>query len=260
MARFVAMAEHQKLWPRMRSKVERQSSPFGLDLIWALLASTDRRAEDVGIAAVIVSELKFRDVQRQALFADLVKATHDAALNQRPEALDCLSVNRADNVLALAVVDDATRVCRVQVLVSGEIVDAEQADASGDSFAHKFFDGRAVNGEHNAGDDVALASYRAHDGRSVLVVAASFGAAFLIPVAIAVFAADVCFIHFHDAAELLFRLDHGSADFVAHQPSGFDRTEAHVAPDLARTHALFGSRHQVDDFEPVAQRLVGVLK
>ena len=55
-------------------------------------------------------------------------------------------------------------------------------------------------------------------------------------------------------------LDQRRADFVRHEPSCFDRTETHVAPDLARAHSLFAGQHQVSDLEPVAERLVRVLK
>lgn len=71
----------------------------------ATWSATDRRSENVGIGAVIVPELKFRDVERQILAADLVIAAHDTALNQRPKTFDCVGVDCADNVLACLVID-----------------------------------------------------------------------------------------------------------------------------------------------------------
>jgi hypothetical protein len=47
---------------------------------------------------------------------------------------------------------------------------------------------------------------------------------------------------------------------MAHEPSGFVRTEAHIAHDLQRAHALLASEHQMNDAIPVAKRLIGVLK
>jgi hypothetical protein len=44
-------------------------------------------SEDVGIIPIVVSELEFRDVQRQIFPADLVERAHDAALQERPEAV-----------------------------------------------------------------------------------------------------------------------------------------------------------------------------
>jgi hypothetical protein len=62
-------------------------------------ATTYRRAEDVRIVPVVVPKFEFCDVQRQVLAADLVEAPHDAALQQRPEAIDGLRVNDAIDVL-----------------------------------------------------------------------------------------------------------------------------------------------------------------
>jgi hypothetical protein len=67
-------------------------------------ASLDRFAEDVVIKTVVISELKFCDVQREVFAADLVIGADDAALNQRPEAFNRVRVDRADNVLAGGVI------------------------------------------------------------------------------------------------------------------------------------------------------------
>ena len=45
-------------------------------------ASSDRFAEDVLIHAVVIPELKFGDVERKILFADLVERADHAALNR----------------------------------------------------------------------------------------------------------------------------------------------------------------------------------
>ena len=68
------------------------------------LASLDRRSEDIGVLPVVVTELKYRDIERQIFLADLVEASHDAALHERPEAFDGLSMDRADNILPACMV------------------------------------------------------------------------------------------------------------------------------------------------------------
>jgi hypothetical protein len=50
-------------------------------------ASLNRRSENVIIEAVVISELKFRDVQRHVFGAHLVERAHHAALEDRPKAL-----------------------------------------------------------------------------------------------------------------------------------------------------------------------------
>jgi len=82
------------------------------------LASPNRRSEDVRILSVVVAELKFRDIERHIFATDLVETADDAALKDRPEALDCLGVNSADNVLALGVVDDGVRIFAIEVFIS----------------------------------------------------------------------------------------------------------------------------------------------
>jgi hypothetical protein len=66
--------------------------------------SLNRRAENVVIEAVVVAELKFGDIQRHVLFADFVERADDTALEDAPEALNRLGVDRADNVLMLRMV------------------------------------------------------------------------------------------------------------------------------------------------------------
>ena len=72
------------------------------------LASAYCGSENIVIEAVVISELKFSDVERQVLFADFVEAAHDAAFDDRPETLDCIGVNRANyimlSVLAFSVI------------------------------------------------------------------------------------------------------------------------------------------------------------
>ena len=74
-------------------------------ILAASSASLNRRSENVVVEAVVISELKFRDVQRQIFGADLVIAADDAALEDRPEAFNRVGVDRADNVLPRAVID-----------------------------------------------------------------------------------------------------------------------------------------------------------
>jgi hypothetical protein len=56
------------------------------------LTSLDSRSEDVLVMPVIVAEREFRDIQMQILFADLVESADATAFDQRPEALNRLSV------------------------------------------------------------------------------------------------------------------------------------------------------------------------
>ncbi len=68
-------------------------------------ASTNRRAEDVRIGAVIVAELKFRNVQRQIFVAHFMERADDAAFEDRPETFNRIRVHCSDNVLAAMMID-----------------------------------------------------------------------------------------------------------------------------------------------------------
>src|SRR6516164_3588757 len=92
------------------------------------LTSADRRTEDVCIFPVVVAERELRDIERQILAADLVERSHDAALQKRPEALDCVGVNRADNVASSAVADSGVRELLSDLAIGGIVVRAKQAD------------------------------------------------------------------------------------------------------------------------------------
>ena len=64
-----------------------------------LLASANSRPENVRVHPIIVSELKLRNAQRHIFGADLVKAADDAALENRPETLNRVCVNRAHSTV-----------------------------------------------------------------------------------------------------------------------------------------------------------------
>ena len=64
-------------------------------------AACYRRSKHVGVVAVVVAELKFRDVQRHIFGAHLVERADHAALEDAPKAFNRVGVNRADNVLLL---------------------------------------------------------------------------------------------------------------------------------------------------------------
>jgi hypothetical protein len=64
-------------------------------LIFALfltfkLAPLNRRAQNVIIEAVIIAELKFSNIERHILAADLVERADDTALEDAPKALNRL--------------------------------------------------------------------------------------------------------------------------------------------------------------------------
>jgi hypothetical protein len=65
------------------------------------LASADSCSQYILTEAIVIAKLKLRDIERHILFADLVERADDATLEDRPAAINRLSVDRADNVVKL---------------------------------------------------------------------------------------------------------------------------------------------------------------
>jgi hypothetical protein len=58
-----------------------------------------------------------------------MECADNAALDDRPEALNRVGVNGADNVLALGVVDSGVRVARLAApVIARQLISAEQAN------------------------------------------------------------------------------------------------------------------------------------
>ena len=74
-----------------------------------VIARRNQIGECVRVVPIVEAPRKLVHIERQIIFADFVIRAHDAALQEGPEAFDCVCVNRADNVLARAVTHDAMR-------------------------------------------------------------------------------------------------------------------------------------------------------
>jgi len=220
-----------------------------------MLAPQNSRSKDVGIRAIVIAELKFRDVERHIFAAHLVECADNTALEDTPKAFNRVRVDCANHILMPTVVNAAVGNSRRQILIAGPCVCRKQTNFVGTNLINKI-DGRlSRNTFQNAGNHVTLALHSANDWCFVAVMTFLF-----IPMPVFVFAADERFVHFDDAAQLVDILHKRCADFMAHSPCGFVRAETHVAHDLERTHSLFARKHQVSDFKPLAKRLIRVLK
>src|ERR1700675_3897802 len=105
--------------PKASAVAPRKSAPA--NIFAATLASVYRRSEDVGVEAVIVTELKLRDIERKIFCADLVECANHATLEDRPEGLNRIRVDRADNVTMRGVVNGLARIVDQAVVHSAFI-------------------------------------------------------------------------------------------------------------------------------------------
>src|SRR5260370_802366 len=255
------MIATQKLQPKVLSQPEN----LMLSHIFDASASFDRRSEDVLVMPVIVAELELRDVQVQILSADLVEASDDAALDQRPEAFDCIGVDCADNampnVMAITVIDGFVReaVLPAETMVASEIVSAEQTNLRRNGFFDEAFKRADLNVRDDAGYDVAFSLYRTNND-GLVASAAPLGVLSLVLMPIGVLAADIGFIDLNNTAKLLYIFDQCGSDLMAHQPSGFVGTKAHDSLYLECRNPLLTGQHHVNHAIPIAERLVRVLE
>jgi hypothetical protein len=221
----------------------------------------DRRSENIRILPVIITELEFGNIERHIFPAHFVECADHATLEDRPESFDGLSVDRADDILASGVINDAMRVLTIKPLVARPLISAKQTDFVRDRFADK--GGESIRGHVRdyARNHVALACDGADDrGFAGTNAPGSIATAALIPMPVLRQAADKSFIDFNDPAELINVFHKGYANLVAHFPRGFVGPEAHIAIYLQSAHALLTGEYEVDDAEPLATRFVGVLE
>jgi hypothetical protein len=224
-------------------------------------ASLDRRSENVRVLPIVVAELELGNVERHIFAAHFVERADYAALEDRPEAFDGLCVDCTDDILAFGMINDAVRIFAVKTFVACPLIGAKQADSVRDGFADER--GKSIGGDVRdyARDHIAIAADCADDWRFAGADAASSAAtATFIPMPVFGQAADESFIDFDDSAQLVDILHQRNADAMAHIPSCFQGTKAHVTPNLPSAYSFLAGKHQVNNTIPIAERLIGVFE
>lgn len=61
-----------------------------------------RRPENIMVIPVVVSELKFINVEMEILLTDLVEGANDPAFHDGPEAFDDVGMHRANDIVGPA--------------------------------------------------------------------------------------------------------------------------------------------------------------
>lgn len=195
----------------------------------------------------------------QIFLADLMERPDNAALQDRPETLNRVRVDRANDVLADGVIDRLMVEAVLQPRIAGERIGAKKAHAVRDGLPNESLKRETVCPINDASNDVAFAFDGANDCRLAGIAPAPRSALF-VPMPVLVVAVDVGFVNLDYPAELLDVLDQGGSDFVAHQPSSLVRAESEEPLDLQGAHALLAYEHQMRNSEPIFERLIRVLK
>jgi len=213
--------------------------------------------KDVWVLAVVVSERKLRQVQRQVILTHLVIRADDPTLEQTPKAVQVVGMDVAPHVFSLLVIHDLMGIFAVQPAIAWVFVRCHQRDTIPDGFADQLAHGYTISILDQFAHDIPFASNGPNDG--------SFGlfrhVLFLVPMPVLVPAADIGFIHFHFAHQLGERtILHGRPNPMAHIPGRAVVAASDLAMDLQGTDAFLALRHQVNDLKPRSQWIVGVLK
>jgi hypothetical protein len=210
--------------------------------------------------SVIVAGLELRNIERHIFATHFVERSDYAALENRPESFNGLSMDCANDVLASSVIDDGVRIIS-EVLIANPLISAKQTHFMGDSFSHKSFECLGLNIRDNASNYVAFAADSADDWSFAGTnTTGSVAAAAFIRMSIFGQAADESFVNLNDPAEFIDIFHERDADPMAHIPRGFQRTKTHIAPNLPSAHAFLAGEHQMNDTVPIAERLVGVFE
>jgi hypothetical protein len=80
-------------------------------------ATTYSRAKDVGVIPIVIAKFELRNIERQIFATDLVISPDDAALDERPEALNCIRMDCTNDVFANAMVNGLMPEAIVQPVV-----------------------------------------------------------------------------------------------------------------------------------------------
>jgi hypothetical protein len=191
-----------------------------------------------------------------------VEGAYNSALENRPETFDGLSVDRADDILALGMVYSSMGKVFAKTLVASPLISAEQTYLMRDGLPNKGFQCGGLNICDNTGNDISLTIDSTDDWSSpgTDTAGSTAAAAFLSQCRFFVRPPNESFIDLDNSAELSDVLHKGNADAVAHIPSGFQRPETHIAPNLPSTYALLAGKHQMNDAIPIEERLVRILE
>lgn len=220
----------------------------------------DRLSEDIRVHAVIVPPREFGNVKREILPADLVEGSHDAALEDAPEALNRVSMDGTDNIVFGLMPNGMMWVIFGQVPIRGMFVGGKQGTLVGDDFADEPLESFGSRILDHAGNHIA-ATLRSADHYELVGHLATAETAFLIPMTVFVLPANVGFVNFDHADQFAkLRVRQGDTDAVRHVERRFVRAETHGPVNLVRGNAFLAGQHDVDHAKPVAQTDVRVLE
>src|SRR5208283_1140132 len=208
-------------------------------------ASCYELAKHIRVLAMIVTELKLREVQRKILRADIVVCPDHTTLEQRPERFHVVGVHVAANILASAMADGFVwEPYRVQMRVTTMLVRSHQINRATDGLTDETVKRNCVGILDHLASDVALPA-DGSDNANLARTDSTRYVALLVPVAILVLATNERFVDFNHAHQFLkVVILHRGANPMAHIPRGLFLLESHNPLNVQGANALLRIQHQ----------------
>ena len=212
----------------------------------------------VGILSVVEAIRELVQIEREVLPADIMIRTDDASLEQAPERIKIISVDVSMHVFASGMAYFlVTEAELAELIVARMFVRGDQVHLVAYSLADKLIQGFPISGFDYSADHIALAGNRSYNSD---LRAATSGMLLFVPMAILILAADISFIYFNDAHELLkVGVCHSGAKSMAHIPSGL-MGSPDLSRDLQSTDTFLTVEHLPEHFKPSFDVNVRILK
>src|ERR1700687_350483 len=218
-------------------------------------------SKDVGVLAIVESELKFREVKGQVLLGDMMIGSDNAALEQAPEVFQIVSMHFAAHILARAMADRFMAIAKCfEIAIATMLISGDQINFIADRLTDEPIQGSGVRVLDYLADHVALAGNRA-DYAYLTGADTASDVRLLVPVAVLVLPAKERLIYFHDAHQLSkVRFFHRGPQAMTHIPSRLVGSGTDLPLNLHCADALLGIEHLPQHLKPRLQRVLGILE
>lgn len=206
---------------------------------------------------IVQPEGKFIDVPAKVLLAGMVIDAMNAALQDRPHALNAIRADCTSDVFLGAVIDCfMAKEQPAQGVIACVFIGVNLRPWLNVGVDH-FVNGRPVRVVNRHGDGMAATFPDAQDGR--LSDRSAPLPELLVFVLIGFLAADVRLINFHDAAQHFEFVPAGHPEPLQQEPGAF-LSDTDLFGQLQRGNAFAGRDEQVHGIEPLVERNVGPLE
>jgi hypothetical protein len=206
-----------------------------------------------------MAKLKFVQVKRKVLLADVVIGADDAALKQTPEILDIVGMDFAAHIFARPMSDSfMLKSVQLQIAVTAMLIGSDQINFLADGLTNEAIERARIGILNHLADHVAF-SRNSSDHRSLTAHAGNV--LLFVPMAVLVLAAKSGFVDFHDAHQFAKPIvGESGAEPMTHEPSRAIRAASDHPVDLQSTNTLLASKNQIQNLEPDKQLVIGVLE